>query len=236
MKPYWGLLPVLVLLIASPVLGATIHGTVYDLDLNTVQAVVEISTTPRQVMVAKNGTYSFNVAQGNYTISANYTKLLLATTESIIVNKEGDYILDLILFPDLSEEESLMNETLEVIEYDEPTAPKYWMWAFPVLILLAVVALLYWKKKKHPESKKESAKPADKSASPEKLEAKPAQKADLAEIIAFIKKEGGRTTQKDLRKAIPYSEAKISLMIAELESKGKVKKIKKGRGNIIILE
>ncbi len=236
MKQYWGLLPVLLLLIASPVLGATIHGTVYDLDLNTVQAVVEINTIPQQVMVAKNGTYSFNVAQGNYTISANYTKLSLATTESITVTQEGNYILDLILFPDLSEEESLMNETLEVIEYDEPTAPKYWMWAVPVLILLAVVALLYWKKKNHPESKKEEKKQADKTASPEKPEAKLAQKADLAEIIAFIKKEGGRTTQKDLRKAIPYSEAKISLMIADLESQGKIKKIKKGRGNIIILE
>jgi uncharacterized membrane protein len=50
-----------------------------------------------------------------------------------------------------------------------------------------------------------------------------------------VRSEGGRTTQKDLRRAIPYSEAKISLMIAELESQGKLKKIKKGRGNIIIL-
>jgi uncharacterized membrane protein len=236
MKQYWGLVPVLLLLIASPVLGATIHGTVYDLDLNTVQAVVEISTTPRQVMVAKNGTYSFNVPQGEYTISANYTKLELATTESITVSQEGDYVFDLILFPDLGEEESLMNETLEVIEYEEPTAPQYWMWAVPVLVLLAVLALLYWKKKKSGEPHKEKAAGDKASAVPEKQQAKLAQKADLAEIIAFIRKEGGRTTQKDLRKAIPYSEAKISLMIAELESQGKVKKIKKGRGNIIILE
>jgi uncharacterized membrane protein len=236
MKPYWGLLPVLLLLIASPVFAATIHGTVYDLDLNTVQAVVEISTVPRQVMVAKNGTYSFNVAQGDYTISANYTKLSLATAESITVKQEGSYVLDLILFPDFSEEESLMNETLDVIEYEEPTAPQYWMWAIPVLALTAVLAFLYWKKKKHTETSKDHKEAPKETAAPEKEQAKQLQKADLAEIIAFIKKEGGRTTQKDLRKAIPYSEAKISLMIAELESEGKVKKIKKGRGNIIILE
>jgi len=127
MKQYWVLLTALLLLPASPVLGATIHGTVYDLDLNTVQAVVEISTTPRQVMVARNGTYLFNVPQGEYTISANYTRLSLATTESITVRQEGDYVLDLILLPDISEEESLMNETLEVIEYEEPAAPEYWM-------------------------------------------------------------------------------------------------------------
>ena len=58
---------------------------------------------------------------------------------------------------------------------------------------------------------------------------------DLDKIINIIKEEGGRTTQKEIRKKIPYSEAKISLMIAELENKGTIKKIKKGRGNIIVL-
>jgi uncharacterized membrane protein len=55
-------------------------------------------------------------------------------------------------------------------------------------------------------------------------------------ILQALKKQGGRATQKDIRKEIPLSEAKISLMIAELEHKGKVEKIKKGRGNIIILK
>ena len=58
----------------------------------------------------------------------------------------------------------------------------------------------------------------------------------LKNLIDIIKKENGRTTQKELRKQIPLSEAKISLMIAELEHKGVIEKIKKGRGNIIILK
>ncbi|MCK5026255.1 MAG: winged helix-turn-helix transcriptional regulator, partial [Nanoarchaeota archaeon] len=58
---------------------------------------------------------------------------------------------------------------------------------------------------------------------------------ELQDIVEVIRKNGGRTTQKEIRKQIPLSEAKISLMIAELEDKGIVKKIKKGRGNIIIL-
>jgi len=57
---------------------------------------------------------------------------------------------------------------------------------------------------------------------------------ELQDILSFIDKEGGRTTQKDIRKNFPQSEAKISLMIAELEEKGLIKRIKKGRGNIII--
>ena len=53
--------------------------------------------------------------------------------------------------------------------------------------------------------------------------------------MKVIVEEGGRTTQKDIRKRIPLSEAKVSLLISELESMGKIKKIKKGRGNIIVL-
>ena len=59
---------------------------------------------------------------------------------------------------------------------------------------------------------------------------------DINKIVDILKKEGGRATQKDIRKEAPLSEAKISLMIAELEHKGIIKKIKKGRGNIIVLE
>ena len=49
----------------------------------------------------------------------------------------------------------------------------------------------------------------------------------------FLDGQGGRTTQKEICKELPYSEAKISLMITELEQKQMVKRIKKGRGNII---
>jgi len=58
----------------------------------------------------------------------------------------------------------------------------------------------------------------------------------LEKLVEYIKTEGGRVTQKDIRKKFPFSEAKISLMIAELEDKGVLKKIKRGRGNIIILK
>jgi uncharacterized membrane protein len=59
----------------------------------------------------------------------------------------------------------------------------------------------------------------------------------LAEdVLAFIKEEGGRVTQKDIRKKFPLSEAKISLVVTELESKELVKRIKKGRANIVVLQ
>lgn len=212
-------------MLAGTAFGAAIHGSVYDLDLNPVsQAVVEISTMPRQVMVSVNGTYRFSVLPGNYVITARQAKLEMSASENISIRQEGDYVLDLILFPEFGIEEELLNETLDVAEYEEPEYIPGWAYALVVIAgIVVAAAILLKKRKKAPEEKKEG------------QEKKQAAKADLEEILAFIRKEGGRTTQKDLRKAIPYSEAKISLMIAELESQGKVRKIKKGRGNIIIL-
>jgi uncharacterized membrane protein len=60
--------------------------------------------------------------------------------------------------------------------------------------------------------------------------------SDLDVVLNIIKEEGGRATQRDIRKRLPLSEAKVSLMISELEAKGKVEKIKKGRGNIVVLK
>ena len=57
----------------------------------------------------------------------------------------------------------------------------------------------------------------------------------LDQALEIIKKHDGRITQKELRQEMMYlSEAKVSLIVTELEHKGKVEKIKKGRGNVII--
>ena len=58
---------------------------------------------------------------------------------------------------------------------------------------------------------------------------------ELQKMLDFIKKHK-RTTQKEIRKEFFLSEGKISLMVSELEEKGLIKKIKKGRGNIIFLK
>ncbi len=60
--------------------------------------------------------------------------------------------------------------------------------------------------------------------------------SDLKEVLLVIRDGGGRITQKELRARLKYSEAKVSLMITDLEDRGMVKKVKKGRGNVIILK
>ena len=214
--------------------AATIHGTVYDLSLKKMSnARVEINTSPKQFLIAQNGSYAFNVPNGLYTIKAQLIQkndVIASVQENITIRQEGSYVLDLILFPDV--EEGVEDINIEVYENVVETNDKKYSTLIGAVILLALVAIstaiYYFKKRKKQE--KETVKNEDKKTG-EKHE-----NGDLGQIIKIIRQEGGRATQKDIRKQIPLSEAKISLMIAELEHKGIIEKIKKGRGNIIILK
>ena len=97
--------------------------------------------------------------------------------------------------------------------------------------------LIYWIKKKKGIAI-ESIKDKTRELPPENL-AETAHKElpeDLRNLYDTILKMGGRTTQKDVRKKMAHSEAKVSLMLDDLEDRALIKKIKKGRSNIIIAE
>ncbi|MFH1054152.1 MAG: hypothetical protein V1740_07070 [Candidatus Woesearchaeota archaeon] len=252
----------------SPVSAATLHGDVYDLELNKVDnAIVEVDSEPRQRVVSKEGEYSFELSPGEYNLIAylndgNYT--ISSTAEPVSIKEEGDFVLDLILFPGIDDD--LLDELNEIevvdVNYPDEGNNMFNILLISVLILIVIIALfVFWNiiaikrlkadEKDHAvepeiEIKKNKGKPAEeepgweeksqKKIVEEKEEAKIPSHSDLDKILDIIKKEGGRTTQKEIRKKMPYSEAKISLMISELEHNGMVERIKKGRGNIIVLK
>ncbi|MBI3035942.1 hypothetical protein HYY71_06490 [Candidatus Woesearchaeota archaeon] len=207
--------------------AATIHGAIYDFSLKEVNnARVEINTSPKQFKVAQNGTYSFNVPNGIYKIKAQLVhrnEVIASAEENITIRQDGSYVLDLILFPDI--EEGVEDPGIEVSgQVIDEGKDRLLLTGFIVLFVLGIAAIILYvlktRKKKEADEVKEEENKSE----------------DLEQIISIIKQEGGRTTQKEIRKKIPLSEAKISLMIAELEHKGVIEKIKKGRGNIIILK
>jgi len=214
----------LVLHIAS---AAVIFGDVYDISLSKAEnVIVKINTEPEQQYVAKNGTYAFDVSKGDYTIRALYSVdgvVESSAQEAVSVKDEGNYRLDIILFPNIEEESSLLEESN--IEIDALFEEKYFSYSYLwiVVIVLALFCIFFYLKRKSKKQKDEQHEEAKK------------EMPDLRNVLEIIKKGGGRATQKEIRKQIPLSEAKISLMIAELESEGKIKKIKKGRGNILVL-
>jgi uncharacterized membrane protein len=205
--------------------AARIYGSIYDLSLDKVHnSVVEINTTPRQRFVAVNGTYDFEVSSGRYRLNAVYQErtVQMYGEENITVTENGEYIIDLFLYPNFDED--LYNDLDIQIEppYSDSKPTYFWllvplaalMFLFLILIIRINTGLI--RKEIQTEIKD--------------------MENDLTKVINVLKKHSGRASQKEIRKNLPMSEAKISLLIAELESLGKIKKIKKGRGNIIILE
>jgi len=215
------LFPFIFLILINSCLAATIHGTVYDdmLDVRT-DAIVEVDSVPQQRVVAKDGTYKFSLPTGSYTITTKYDGQI--AEESITIKEDGDYVLDLFLFPSFEEEDELIKEIGELDiedEYFEEESKNTSLIAAISAVLFIAAVLFYFVRANKPTIK----------SGIEDIE------DETKKYLDFIKKQGGRTTQKEIRKNFPMSEAKISLIISELEHNGKIKKIRKGRSNIIIL-
>lgn len=237
MNKQWIITLILVFFLAGLISATTLRGTIYNTDLEPEQDVlVEINTQPQQKFLSKSGTYSFDVPIGKYTLTA--TKSFLTLTEEIEITQEGEFIYDLFLLPDFTEEEDLWRDTeITLLEEEKPTR---W-WAYAIAGIIVVFALYRYAKarKKYGPLRKFRKKIKEESKKTiEEHKKELEQQPDLAEkALEIIKKNDGRITQKELRKEMLYlSEAKVSLIVTELEHKDKIEKIKKGRGNVIILK
>lgn len=211
---------ILALLLPS-VAAVTIHGTVYDFGLDKLpNAIVEINSSPRQKMVSKEGLYSFSVPPGEYQVFAYHPATDARVEENVSAPVEGEYVLDLIVLPSFEEEEALLEvpdvPEVEGVVQDRP-ASQWLLW----LVVFVALGFLVYKAARKPEQ----------IVGREMVRALP---EELAKVLEFIEKEGGRTTQKDIRRQFPYSEAKMSLMLDDLEERELIKRIKKGRGNVIV--
>lgn len=208
--------------------AAEIYGTVYDMSLNPAKgAIIEVNSTTKQAIVSKDGDYSFELPVGEYLIEAVYTSNhnVYSAEEEIIIVDKGRYVLDLLLFPDLSEENELLllGEEIEVENpyEDEERREESFIWIYLIigLVLLVGIAFFLMKTKKRPKKEKQL----------------PEEEYPKDKIYEFIKQNQGRITQRDIRKNFSISEAAVSLILTELENENKIKKIKRGKGNIIIL-
>lgn len=272
----------LIVCLNSVAQAATVQGTIYswsDFEKPLRNAIVEISSTPVQSKVATNGTYSFDLFPGNYTLNVKYYRnnvLELTNEEIIVIEKEGNFTLDILLFPPTDSEYGFLGDINFTnisggIRNEEPTNPDYTMFYLIILLLLILLIVgLYWLKKKrtgihkgkelpgndiipeideNPSGKQIEPLPEHAELPPESISRTIPQPVntneelknkklpdDLRELYEAIMQSGGRVTQKDLRKKFTCSEAKVSLMLADLEDRGLIKKIKRGRANIIIAE
>ncbi len=217
----------LVILLSSTVEGATIRGTVYGPDFGLLKnVVISVNSTPEQLYIAKNGEYTFNLGVGEYLIEAKYYSSALLEYSGIekikITTLEGDFIVDFILLPSIEDEKLFQNYP----ELEELFVEKTENTLVISIVIFAFIlgAIIYLRLRKRSLVK-------DVAKSEEEVP------EDLKKMIEIINKSDGRISQKELRrKMLPYSEAKVSLMVADLEDRGFIRKMKVGRGNIIVLK
>lgn len=207
---------------------ATVHGEIYDwytLDLLP-NVIVEVNSTPVQKIVATDGTYSFNLPNGSYVIRAiYYEERLLYGEENITIVGPGEFALDIIMFPPL-DENIFDNEIFTDWDFPYEAGADYTWVYISIASILAIIALVFLVRGKFAKKKVVSPPPKLKTVELPR---------DLKEVLDVIIQNEGRITQTELRTKLPYSEAKVSLLIADLEDRGLIRKIKKGRGNIIVL-
>jgi len=109
-------LGILFILFITAAQAATLHGTVYewsDFEKPLKNTIVEVNSTPAQSVVATTGTYSFNLPPGSYLIKAkSYRNNILEYTaeEEIRIDREGDFVHDLLLFPPTDSENEYLGD------------------------------------------------------------------------------------------------------------------------------
>ncbi|MBE8539060.1 DUF7343 domain-containing protein [Geoglobus acetivorans] len=217
------------LLIASTASGAKIQGTVFSWETfePLKNVIITINTTPQQRIVSEDGSYMFEVPPGVYSIEVyHYNDLTLYANETVVVEQNGTYRIDILAYPLVEELDRNMSEELNlefnVEDGKTPSNTRYY-WTGVALLLALLFTGAYMLRKRRSEEVYEI---VSHETLPE----------DLSEIVEIIRQAGGRITQKELRQKTGYSDAKISLMLADLERRGVVEKVKKGRGNIIFLK
>lgn len=225
------------LLSLTLVSATTLQGTIYSTNLEPeTDVLVEINTVPEQRLLARTGTYQFDVTPGTYTLTAQKEDIII--TEEVKVLTEGTFVYDLFLLPDFTDEDDLWADTEEELIEEEPTLLR-WQYVVTGLIVLFLLYRFYRARKKYGSIWKfrkriqaEAAKTTEQHK--EELAQEPGY---IEKALEIIQKHDGRISQKELRKEMLYlSEAKISLILTELEHKGKIEKIKKGRGNVVVVK
>jgi len=246
-----------VLLLAQGAFAATLKGTVFDSHLQPVQAIVQINTTPTQTFVAQNGSFFFEVPKGFFKLTAAAGNKSVSETASVV--SEGIFNVDMIVlgfesppltFPNVSEESGLENggnNATAPPAQQTAAAPFDWGLVYAALFAIVAGALFFFHRELRKTLGEFTKLRKDVSRQNNHLHktasrvpaAKPAAYSGLTDlqqkIMEELRKSDGRINQKELRKLIPFSEAKVSIELDFLEEKGLVKKFKKGRGNVIVL-
>ena len=242
------LLFLLLALFSTMVNGVVISGTVVDSTFQPMKAIVELSS-PTQVVATSNGAFSFVVEPNkNYTLTATSINSTFRETNEVRVGNQ-DVHFDIVLITPAGFESEVtdLNETLgELAQLETPlnalddsNTPITWIIALLAIIIGIGVVYLYRTKPIGQKEIREAQPVAPTIQLPQITLPTSPTTVELdsfkVELLKLLKEKGGAVEQKELRRELPWSEARVSIEISELEKMGKLKKVKKGRANLVKL-
>ena len=236
----------LALLALAGLIGAAhVFGTIFDESIQPAsRAVLQINNTPEQQLITLNGTYSFDVPDGTYRLLAVGQNA--SAEKNVTITTDGNFHIDLILLPGVPAEDSVLTDLLSAPEVVAPsTSANEGIEPVWLIIALLIVALAAWAyvnmrrfgktddaKKSGPATQK--ARTSGPTPMPPVSVPGRVLSADQQKVMQCLSSFNNRASQKDLRRALDHwSEAKVSMELTELEEMGAIRKLKKGRGNII---
>lgn len=242
MAKKWLLVILSLLALGSAVTATQISGKAFEwYSLEPLsKVIVDINSQPIQTQVTDETGYRFEVPAGStYEIRGRLfenNQLKYADTETVFVPQDGNFVVDLILFPVLDSNEFLFDEDVNLgLETENPPAAESFsgslLLALVILALIIIWIVYHW----HKKNSESFSNPIPKHSQQSSTDLTPQTELDRSEIVSLLRRTDGRLTQKEIRDKIDWSEAKVSLVLTELESLGKIKKFKKGRGNIVVL-
>ncbi|MFH1785133.1 MAG: hypothetical protein ABH842_01775 [Candidatus Micrarchaeota archaeon] len=212
--------------------STTISGKIYDADnmkpLNNTIITVENSDNNVVLQQVCDSPYNVEIETGNYTFRAYYFdngSLKYYSDYNIQVN-QNNMQLDLILMPyELLSLSPGFNpppavnpsNTVNNSNPNDQTIVDYSLYII-VLAIVIVFTLAWFFLRKTPVTSLE-----------------PELDDDCIKVLKILGENEGRMVQKELREILKFSETKMSIIITELEVSGYIKKIKKGRGNVLKL-
>lgn len=224
MKP--AIIPFAVLLLMALSLSASISGTFYSAyTLEPVGGPVILEAKgPVYYKAVFIENYSLDLAPGNYSMEA-YTpnRTLVAEPENVSVENGTKW--DFVLFYADTFEATDTNISTGDINADVsgPEAPMDWKTLLlAVSILFIVMAIIIFIITGRREELHEAAVEGNRGLS-----------EDEDKFLLILYENEGIIEQTELRKGASWSDAKASLLAKSLESQGYVKRIRKGRKNIV---
>jgi len=229
--------------------STTIYGSLYNANdmkkLNQVVVLVEYNNATIFQRVFDK-TYSLDLNNGAYTIRAyTYENKTIKYYASYNINvRDKDISLDMLLAP---------YELYKMMpDFKQPDLPipeaetnkngnRTISLLLPLIVFLAILIfggyVLFTNANEMAKREDKAKRRANmKTADDGKDRDDKTLDEDCLSVIAVLHENGNRMKQKEIRDILNFSESKMSLIITELEVSGYIKKIKRGRQNILKLK